>query len=367
MQRSRLVYAIGALFVLTALQHGFPNKVSGRDAGSTGGDWTVSGFPVIMYAPETGLGLGGGLHITHRAGDLPETSRPLSLPFVLIYTTKGQSIVAAIPEIYFGDGAWALRGPLQYANFPSTMYGVGNDTPDEAEEDFTTETGEAEVTLVRRLYSGLKGGLSCYVVKTIILETEPGRVYEEWREMGRAGGARFGIGPVVEWDTRDDIFYPSAGGWYQFTARFYREGLGSDYEYDYYAVNLRRYLSVTENHIVAVQVLAETRSGQVPIEALASLGNYMRGVFGYRYQDLSMAVARAEYRFPISRRISGAAFASVGDVSHGRQDFTADHLKHAGGVGLRFQISDAETMNVRFDIGLGEDGTQFYFQIGEAF
>ncbi len=58
---------------------------------------------------------------------------------------------------------------------------------------------------------------------------------------------------------------------------------------------------------------------------------------------------------------------SAGDVAGGWEDLEIGTLEVAGGVGLRYRLSDAETANIRFDFGVSEDGGQFYIQFSEAF
>jgi hypothetical protein len=43
-------------------------------------------------------------------------------------------------------------------------------------------------------------------------------------------------------------------------------------------------------------------------------------------------------------------------------------MKYSGGAGLRFQFNKEQKINLRMDIGIGQDGnTGLYFGIEEAF
>ncbi len=245
-------------------------------------------MPIIMYSPETGLGLGGGVLLTHRNADGPPGARPQSLPLLLIYTTKQQANLALAPEIYFDEERWALLSEMVYQNFPSSFFGVGPDTPEDSEEDITTEFFLVDASILRRVYSYVRVGITGYWRRTNVLETEAGGVYELWRNRGRAGGTCAGVGPAVEWDSRDDIFYPSRGGRYRFLARFYREAWGSDFKFETYVIDVRRYFTLRPSHILAFQVYGRTSGGEVPIDKLAKLGLGMRGIYASRFLDVRL-------------------------------------------------------------------------------
>jgi outer membrane translocation and assembly module TamA len=93
----------------------------------------------------------------------------------------------------------------------------------------------------------------------------------------------------------------------------------------------------------------------------------MRGIYAERLQDRCAVVGQVEYRYPIWRKFSGVAFASVGEVAHRVDGFTLSGARYAAGGGLRFALNVEEKLNVRFDVGVGEWGAETYFQFQEAF
>lgn len=80
-----------------------------------------------------------GLYFFRPAGTLGSvrSSRVLG---ALIYTQNRQVIAEAAPELYLQGGALRVEGGIRYVRFPDTFYGVGNDTPEEAAEDYTAGT-----------------------------------------------------------------------------------------------------------------------------------------------------------------------------------------------------------------------------------
>ena len=49
--------------------------------------------------------------------------------------------------------------------------------------------------------------------------------------MGGEGGLTSGLGLVLTYDSRDNIFYPASGGYYEIATAIFSEILGSDYNY----------------------------------------------------------------------------------------------------------------------------------------
>lgn len=90
-----------------------------------------------------------------------------------------------------------------------------------------------------------------------------------------------GLGPALEWDSRDAAFAPAASAWYRAWMRAHRGSLGSDYGFEHYALDLRRYLTVRPSHVLALQVAADTVRGDVPFYELPSppLRGFYQGVF----------------------------------------------------------------------------------------
>jgi hypothetical protein len=48
-------------------------------------------------------------------------------------------------------------------------------------------------------------------------------------------------------------------------------------------------------------------------------------------------------------------------------ELAVSDFKWAVGAGLRFRVSQQQAINLRLDIGAGEEGSHFYFNIFEAF
>jgi hypothetical protein len=351
------------------------SQVSAQESGASAGE-TVSGpkkglniswFPVIFYTPETKLAGGGGFMMTYRPEHGHPTDRPQSCPVVVYYTSRSQAVFAMEPELYFANQGWKFKTEVAYQRVPDSFWGVGNDTPDEAEEEYTVEEVSFQPRVLRRIHSHLFMGFEFDFKRTALLEVQEGGLLHQRAIVGHAGGIRSGVGPVIVWDRRDNIFCPWGGSWYQFYATYYRDWLGSDFNFDLYGMDLRYYYAPKCPHVLAFQLCACSRSGNVPFNKLAQVGQRLRGIVAGRFQDRFMAMTQAEYRFPLMGRFGGAVFLGVGDVADGYEEFSTSNLKVAGGAGIRIGLIPEEKVNLRLDIGYSEWGTQAYLEFSEAF
>ena len=159
-------------------------------------------------------------------------------------------------------------------------------------------------------------------------------------------------------------------GWYcQYNSVWFSQNYGSDYDYNRYIVDVRRYLSISEDHILALQTYGSLVGGSPPFYELAARGGHysMRGYYEGRYRDKAYITSQVEYRTFILKRLGVAAFAGVGDVSSAFSNFTAEDFKYSYGFGLRYTIDMLEKLNVRMDIVFGENTKGIYFAVEEAF
>jgi len=359
----------GALLVLALGLSSPPaltdSEVRRGDEGRSG--WNPSLFPALFYSPETGFGGGGGLILTHHPARGDPGGLPNTVSAVLLYTVKHQATIAIQPDFADARNRWRVRGYLLYRNFPANFYGVGNDTREEDEEDFTTEDVMFQPWLLRSLTPGLRLGVIYDLRRSTVLERKPDGLLRALEEAGLGGGRTSGLGPVFEWDGRDNLFYPTRGFWAQAIFAVYRGALGSEFDYESYILDLRRYIPLGQREVLALHAYASERRGQVPAFDLNPLGEVLRGVDPERYRDRAIAVAQVEYRFPLVGRFRGAIFAAAGEVAPKLSRLDRRGLHTTGGLGFRFVIDERDQTAVRFDIGIGEESSQIYFQFGEAF
>jgi outer membrane protein assembly factor BamA len=331
------------------------------------GRWLV--LPILGYTPETKIIAGlGGVYYFRPAGSRADV-RPSQIWIAVIATQKRQYMLWLLPDLYLKNEAVRINTAFKLENYPQKYFGVGNDTPDEAEEDYTYRRAYLEVTALRRIRSHLSAGL-CYEGEYgKIVKPDPGGSLDRGLVPGSGTTTVSGLGLAVSWDSRDNVFSPSRGSYHQAWLSGYHGLLGSEYNFLRLKLDLRRYVSVAARHVLALQAMIRLTSGTPPFQFMGMIGGdtLMRGYYMGRYRDKNLAVLQAEYRMPVWWRFGLAVFASAGDVAPSPGKFRLASFKAAGGLGLRFLFDPKEKTSLRLDFGFGKNTSGMYITATEAF
>jgi outer membrane protein assembly factor BamA len=172
----------------------------------------------------------------------------------------------------------------------------------------------------------------------------------------------------IDYDTRDDRYFPRSGWLASVRATFYRESVGSDFDADIVTLAVNHYLPLRERDVLATRAYFKSAGGSAPFFLLSSFGGKtdLRGYDMGRYRDNMMYAVQAEYRWRYSKKWVFTGFAGVGEVADNLGGFF-NELLPAGGIGARFMLSEKHQVSLSADLSFGKHGGQFYFGIGEAF
>jgi outer membrane protein assembly factor BamA len=324
------------------------------------------GLPILFYTPETGIAGGGAVLYLYRNSPLQRAS---SLTADIIYTRKKQFIGEVGGDQYFEGGRYRLTAYFSWQKYPNKFFGVGNDTPDSSEEDYTPQTFVVRLVLYRNLSSHFNLGPMASYANVAMHETMPGGVLATGLLAGSGGGRSVGVGLVANWDSRDNTFAAQSGSYCQITTLFYRRAFGSDYSYDDIQIDARTFFGPWAGHVVAIQSTCVFINGSAPFQSYAKFGgaNLLRGYFEGRYRDKHAVSLQAEYRIPVWWRLGLVGFAGMAQVAGQIRRFGLHRFWFAGGMGLRFALNPEEKINLRIDYGAGANSSGVYFNITEAF
>lgn len=330
--------------------------------------WTA--FPLVSYANETHLALGGFGVYFFRLGDAPAESRPSYVATAVEYTTRGQALFDLLPELWWDHESWLVTGQISYYRFPDSFFGIGNDTRPENEERFLFNTFSTRFDLRRRITGPLFVGLRQELQAHSVEEPAPNGFFARGGIPGQEGGVRSGAGPMLILDSRDNTLATHSGLYYLASLVTFQPWTGSDYAYTRFILDARHYYTWRERHTLAVQLYASLADGDVPFQAMALIGGrtLMRGYFEGRFRDRNLLMAQAEYRLmPLIWRFGVVAFATVGEVAPTMREFRWERLHWTVGAGLRFALNPAERIHLRFDAGVAADSWGLYANVLEVF
>ena len=288
---------------------------------------------------------------------------------VLIYTQNKQIISTVSVDHYWKDEAYHAYFQADYVDYPDKFFGIGNHTREEDEETFTSRMPSLLGRIQRRIAKGFYVGLEYQFAHYKLRKLHEDGVLIHGLIPGSLGGTVSGAGGLVNWDTRDNVFFPMKGHFHALTALFFGSSLGSDFNYNVFTLDLRKYMTISQSHVLALQGYANIISGNPPFQKMSLLGgpNMMRGYFQGRYRDRNMVVFQAEYRAFVWGPLGMAAFVGFGDVASDVEDFMLRDLKTSYGFGLRYMFDTEERINLRLDFGFGQGKSGTYVAAVEAF
>lgn len=333
-------------------------------------------YPVVAFAPETRLEVGiSSLYLFYAKRDV--SNRLSEVPLYVFYTLN-QQYGLWVDHVIFSDQArFSFIGENRLMDFPLKYYGIGIDA--EYDDAVLVEARQLQIRermLVRvaesDFYVGPELGLnSIGGVNFVALEggPEPGPL-----PRGGQGTTNLTLGAGVVRDTRHNPLNVRNGFFGELAFLHSTDALVSDYGFTNTFADFRGYHSITENIILAGQIMGQVGFGDLPFNELGLMGgdSLMRGYYVGRYRDRTLTAAQTEVRFlPIpfgfTNRIGAAAFVAAGTVAPSIADLELAEMRITGGAGLRVLTFPKTDIYSRVDLGFSEDGLGVYVYVGEAF
>ncbi|MBS1505387.1 MAG: BamA/TamA family outer membrane protein [Bacteroidetes bacterium] len=329
-------------------------------------------LPVVIFTPETRLGVGllgvklwKNLHPT-------EFTRTSNAELVMLYTSRHQLIIIPRYTIFTRGEKYLIEGfGEELINFRDFYFGRGNATLSSNREHITYNVIGWENRIGRRIFKSKKLfiGAETRFIRYYDFKTEPGSNLVVEKATGFDGSTSIGLGPSVTWDERDNVVNPGKGFYVDMRYSSYSQSLGSSVNYHRLLIDLRKYLNVVPRyrHILAMEFFGNFVRGDAPFKELAEFGGsrMMRGYYRGRYRDNYMTAFQTEYRMPVYKRVGVVAFAGLGKV-YDPSSVNFDGLHYSYGGGLRFNINKRERLNLRMDYALGDPHYLGYFYLGFA-
>jgi hypothetical protein len=288
------------------------------------------------------------------------------------------------------DQHWSVNASFVYAHDGTPrFFGIGNETPDSAESDYTQQQ---ELLQIQVGYNLSHAWQLLYTGRLQIVDVLPGTLQGIPSLQSRFGQV-FGVGTnqqvlnrvSIGYDTRDNLTAPSRGmEVVAYVGVAARHGLINDSMYSEAGVDARDFWQIRPSTILATHVSLRylPTAHEVPFWALSSLGGDqsaiggdqpLRGFGPGRYYDRDAFSASAELRQRIATinavsshvELELTPFLDVGRVfSHG-DAFPLSELHSVAGIGVR---GVARPFVVGYvDFGYGSKGLAVFTGINYPF
>lgn len=348
----------------------------------------IEGLPQPTDLPQTAAG-GGEFALAPIPFSNPAVGPGLALVAAYIHPWPGQAkdtppSVAGLAGFASVNGSWGVAGGQQIILASDDLrlswglgigqvnldfYGIGAEAGEEGhalpfEQRFGLGFGEGLARIGGPVYAGLR-----LVVAQV--DIRPGAGLDDLPGIENVGVAVWQVGAAipVQFDSRDNRFWPTRGGFAEFVGTTFDPALGSDVEYRALSLAWNGFTSWTDGHVLAVRVAFRNVSDGAPFYALPTFGSQsdLRGYTPGRYRDANLAACQAEYRWRLAETWVLAGFAGIGDVAPEADELGKGTVLPAAGLGVRWLVAPKNGVGLRFDVARGRDETLWYLALGEAF
>lgn len=331
---------------------------------------TFFGYPYAFYTPETNFAVGAGGMMYFRTSKIPG----LNLSSILLsgyYTINKQYSLTLAPELYFSQNKYLVRGEFTFGKYLDKFYGYGSNSEEIENPDYFTQDFGVNLNFQADVSERFEIGAIYDYLNTNVIDKENNPFLLNDAVLGSNGGISSGLGIKFVWDSRDYIYLPTSGGLYIFSVIYYDKVLGSDFKFNDYLFDLRRYFKLAKGHLLTVQLYGNFTGGEPPFYEMPRLGGSvtMRGYFEGRYRDRYFVTAQTEYKTWLVKKwkLGVVLFGGIGDVAYNFTDFITRDFKYSYGFGFRYVFDEKERLTVRADFAFGKNTSGVYFAMQEAF
>ena len=324
-------------------------------------------LPSLVTEPAVGAGLATALVFVHRdPQDLGKINAPppsISAAGGLYTQNKSWAVGAGHLGIW-KNGRIRYRGGAGYLSLNLSYYRDALLWPDNrVKTKFNIEGfGTVHEIIFGLFEKKIYAGLTYIFFKNTVRFDKPSVFpeVEPWELDTQISG----MGPVLKYDSQDNIFTPNKGIRAQVSYVYYAPFLGSDKETQSLLMYFLGFFPLSETVYPALRLDARFSFGQTPFYLLPFID--LRGIPVMRYQGKSTFLAELETRWDFSFRWSLVGFAGYGMAEPVNENFSRRQSAWNAGAGLRYLIARQMGIRMGFDIARGPEQWAFYLQFGSS-
>nr|WP_245753300.1 glyceraldehyde-3-phosphate dehydrogenase [Paraburkholderia sartisoli] len=169
---------------------------------------------------------------------------------------------------------------------------------------------------------------------------------------------------VVDYDTRDNMFFPATGTYAEFEAAIARGGLGSSTDFQMETAKAYRWFTLSPSWVLGLRADTGFSQGDIPFFAQPYVS--LRGVPDAKYQDRNQLTGEVEIRWNVTPRWSVLGFGGLGKAYGNQHSISDAPLAYGFGTGFRYLIARKLGLSMGIDVARGPGQNAFYVQVGSA-
>ncbi|MEZ9301700.1 BamA/TamA family outer membrane protein [Vibrio breoganii] len=380
----------------------FTDPVDGRfDMGDYLADNAYGFLPVPIIITEPAVGYGGGVAglFLHETDEEKETRQRLAKESLDGGAQLIPPAMTAVAAAGTENGTWVIAaghrrtwkedsirymggGAIGHANIDIYNDFGGLLPPDKAFK-FDTETDFA--VLLQQIQfrlpntNWLLGAKQTWSKST--LESSNGVIDKTLQFMDLDETNNSGLGLVLEYDSRDNMFFPTKGYSLNADYMWHRKEIGADHDYDTLSIEGQAFVPIGEKWIIAFAGSYDSiSSDETMLTPTSNPYIDLRGISSFRYQGDKVATAQTQLMYRIDNRWTILGFYGVGHTRNETTGFdlggcqsncftskTSSTTVDAYGAGFRYQIARRYGLHMGVDLGFSDEEQALYFTVGTGF
>jgi outer membrane protein assembly factor BamA len=279
----------------------------------------------------------------------------------------------------FAGDRLAIDARAQYHHYPEERYfGLGNQSHAEDRVSYLFEDRSVAGGLLVFPNSRFRGGLR--FGRTTIDQGSGRGNFPSIETVFDAGEAPalgvpleyFNTEAHVEFDYRDNQGNARSGGRHRLTVSRHDDRGNAGFAFRRVDVeSMQLFPFFDKRRVIALRAVGAFTDADpgddVPFYLMPFVGGpeTLRGYRERRFTDRNLLLLQAEYRYEVFAALDMALFFDAGSVASRVSDLRLDEMKTDYGIGFRF--GTRENVVLRFDIGLGGEGTRYFVKFGPVF
>jgi outer membrane protein assembly factor BamA len=327
------------------------------------------GFAPIVFPitePAVGYGAAGGVAFIDKPKGEAQAGfgRPNVTAVGGMGTENGSwGVLAADSRYWLDDRLQTLVG-VAHASVNLDFYGIGRDgilQNHPLRYNLQPLGGLVQVKYRlghSRAWAGLSYALATTQVGFDAPAGTPGR--PSFQRYSRVGG----LTPSFTYDSRDTMFTPTRGTYFETTAGCFSQALGGDDEFQRGNLIAIHYLPLHPKLTLGLRGDVNLSFGEVPFYLRPSVS--LRGAAAMRYQGEQVAQVEAELRWQFWQRFSLVGFVGSGAAWNNFERFEKTLTVVTGGTGFRYELARKYGLHMGVDVAFGPDAPVVYVQFGSA-
>lgn len=173
-----------------------------------------------------------------------------------------------------------------------------------------------------------------------------------------------GFTPSLTFDSRDNIFTPTRGTYFEASAGLFSEALGGDDEFQRVRIIAMQFIPLHRKLSLGFRAEMAASFGDAPFYLRPFI--YLRGAPIMRYQGEEMAQIETELRWQFWKRFSLVGFVGGGAAWNDFERFDNTQSIVTGGAGFRYELARKYGIHMGLDVAFAPDNTAVYLQVGSA-